>query len=86
MEKASVLYTLQQGGTTITLPPNITLPNPADIVVFNNANLATAVRSALRITKGYPILKGPIDDNEKDITDLTRLTASRKTIDDFDRT
>ena len=82
MEKASVLYTLQQGGTNITLPQGTILPNPADIVVFNNANLATAVRSALRITKGYPILKGPITD-QMDITDLTRLTATRKQIDDL---
>ena len=82
MEKASVLYTLQQGGTNITLPQGTILPNPADIVVFNNANLAAVVRSALRITKGYPILKGPITD-QMDITDLTRLTATRKQIDDL---
>ena len=82
MEKASVLYTLQQAGTNITLPGTITLPQQANIVVFNNANLAAAVRSALRITKGYPILKGPLADM-KDITDLTRLTATRKQIGDL---
>ena len=84
MEKASVLYTLQQANPSIviTLPDGIDLLNPADIVTFNNPDLAAAVRSALRITKGYPILEGPIAD-KKDITDLTRLTATRKNIDDL---
>ena len=84
MEKASVLYTLQQANPriVITLPDGIDLLNPADIVTFNNPDLAAAVRSALRITKGYPILEGPIAD-KKDITDLTRLTATRKNIDDL---
>ena len=79
MEKASVLYTLQQGGTNITLPQGTTLLNPADIVRFNNIDLAAAVRSALRITKGYPILLT----GEKGIDTLTRLTATRKQIDDL---
>ena len=84
MEKASVLYTLLQANPRIdiTLPDGIDLLNPDDIVTFNNPDLAAAVRSALRITKGYPILKGPIAD-KKDITDLTRLTATRKGIVDL---
>ena len=84
MEKASVLYTLQQANPSIviTLPTGIDLLDPADIVIFSNPDLATAVRSTLRITKGYPILKGPIAD-KKDITDLTRLTATRKNISDL---
>ena len=67
-----MLYTLQQANPSISivLPLAFFFRIRTDIVEFNNANLATAVRSALRITKGYPILKGPIDDNEKDITDL----------------
>ena len=81
MEKASVLYTLKQGSppTTITLPDGIELPNLRDIVRFEDLNLAAAVRTALRITKGYPILKGPIE-NQKDITDLTRLTITHRRI------
>ena len=75
-EKAAVLYKLQQSGTTITLPQGITLPTTADIVVFNNTALETAVRSALRITTGYPILTS-------EITELTNLTATRKQIDDL---
>ena len=84
MEKASVLYTLLQANPSIviTLPTDIDLLNPADIVTFNNPDLAAAVRSALRITKGYPILEVPIAD-KKDITDLTRLTATRKGIVDL---
>ena len=46
---------------------------------FEDLNLAAAVRTALRITKGYPILKGPIAD-QKDITDLTRLTITHRRI------
>ena len=78
---AAVLYRLRQGTppTTIT---GVTVPTTADIVAFTNANLETAVRSALRITKGHPILKGPITD-QMDITDLTRLTATRKGIVDL---
>ena len=75
-EKAAVLYKLQQGGTTITLPQGITLPTATDIVVFNNAALEAAVRSALRITTGYPIVTSKI-------TDLTSLTATYKNIDDL---
>ena len=75
-QKAAVLYKLQQGGTTITLPQGITLPTAADIVVFNNPALEAAVRSALRISTGYPILASKI-------TDLTNLTATYKKIDDL---
>ena len=75
-ERASVLYKLEQGGTTVTLPQGITLPTAADIVVFNNAALETAVRSALRIATGYPILTSKI-------IELTSLTATRKQIDDL---
>ena len=75
-EKAEVLYKLQQVGTILTLPTGITLPAQANIVVFNNADLEAAVRSALRIATGYPILKTKI-------TELTRLTATRKEIDDL---
>ena len=55
-EKAEVLYKLDQVGTNITLPTGVTLPAQAEIVVFNNAALEAAVRSALRISKGYPVL------------------------------
>ena len=79
MEKASVLYALEQGGTSITLSQGITLPNLANIVRFNNADLAAAVRSALRIPKGYPILLT----GEEGIGTLERLTATRKQIDDL---
>ena len=75
-EKAEVLYKLDQGGTNITLPAGVTLPAQADIVVFNNAGLEAAVRSALRISKGYPVLNAKI-------TELTRLTATRKEVDDL---
>ena len=71
MEKASVLYALEQAGTNITLPDGIDLPNLANIVRFNNIDLAAAVRTALRITKGYPILTT----GDKAINTLTRLTA-----------
>ena len=75
-QKAMVLYKLEQVGTNITLPTGITLPTQVDIVVFNNADLEAAVRSALRISRGYPILKTKI-------TALTRLTATRKEIADL---
>ena len=75
-EKASVLYKLRQGGTTIT---GVTLPPVADIVVFNNVDLEAAVRSALRLPRGYPILIT----GEKRIDTLTRLTATRKEIADL---
>ena len=75
-EKAEVLYKLQQSGTTITLPTGITLPAQANIVVFNNADLEAAVRSALRISRGYPVLNAKI-------MELTRLTATRKELDDL---
>ncbi len=71
---ADVLYKLEQGGTTVVLPPGIRLPTNA--VVFNNTALEASVRSALRISTGYPIYP------EK-ITDLIRLTATRKGIDDL---
>ena len=73
-----VLYRLRPG-TTITPPTGMTVPDPADVVSFPNAALETAVRSALRISKGYPIL--PTD--EKGLDTLTRLTATRKNIDDL---
>ena len=76
MEKAAVLYKLEQAGTNITLPGSITLPTPTDIVVFDNAALETAVRSALRIRTGYPILTS-------NITGLTSLTATYKQVDDL---
>ena len=75
-EKASVLYKLRQGGTAIT---GVTLPPVADIVVFNNVDLETAVRSALRLPRGYPILIT----GEKRIDTLTRLTVTRKEIADL---
>ena len=75
-EKAEVLYKLLQGGTRITFPAGITLPVLTNIVVFNNTALETAVRSALRISRGYPILKTKI-------TELERLTATRKEIADL---
>ena len=76
MAKAAVLYKLEQGGTTITLPQGIILPEATDIVVFNNTALEAAVRSALRISTGYPVLIS-------EITDLTSLTATNKQIDDL---
>ena len=77
MEKASVLYTLLQGSppTRITLP-GIDLPDLANIVRFEDLNLAAAVRTALRITKGYPILLT----GEKGIDKLTRLTITHRRI------
>ena len=74
---AEVLYKLRQGGTNITLPSSITLPTNA--VVFTNTDLEAAVRSALRISKGHPILPT----GEKGIGTLTRLTATRKEIADL---
>ena len=71
-----VLYRLAQGGTTITPPAGMTVPTLTDIVRFTNPDLETAVRSALRILRGYPILKTKI-------TELTRLTVTRKNIDDL---
>ena len=70
---AEVLYRLKQGGTTIT---GVTVPETTDLVAFTNASLEAAVRSALRIATGYPVLKTKI-------TELTRLTATRKGIDDL---
>ena len=75
-EKVEVLYKLLQGGTTITVNPDITLPVLTNIVKFNNADLEAAVRSALRISRGYPV-------SEAKITELTRLTTTRKEIDDL---
>ena len=71
-----VLYRLAQGGTNITPPAGMTVPTLTDIVRFTNPDLETAVRSALRISRGYPILKTKI-------TELTRLTVTRKNIDDL---
>ena len=78
LEKVSVLYTLLQVNPSIeiTLPDGIELPNTENIVTFEDLNLAAAVRSTLRITRGYPILKSKI-------TELTRLTATGKEIDDL---
>ena len=75
-EKAEVLYKLLQGGTRITFPAGITPPVLTNIVEFKNADLEAAVRSALRISRGYPILKTKI-------TELKRLTATRKEIADL---
>ena len=70
-----VLYLLVQGGTNnITPPAGMTIPT--NVVRFANTALETAVRSALRITTGYPILPSKI-------TELTRLTATRKAIADL---
>ena len=78
---AKVLYPLLQAGTAI-LPVSLMVPTTADIVVFENAALETAVRTALRLPKGYPVFKtGP--DPIKGIDDLTSLTATRKAIDDL---
>ena len=75
---AEVLYRLRPQ-TTITLPPGMTVPEPSEVVVFANTALETAVRSALGITRGHPIL--PTGDDGLDT--LTRLTATRKDIDDL---
>ena len=72
-----VLYKLKQGGTEIHLSPGITIPT--NVVRFTNTDLEAAVRSALRISKGYPILPT----GEKGIGTLTRLTATRKEIADL---
>ena len=58
-----VLFRLKQGGTTIT---GVTIP---DAVVFTDAALETAVRSALRLTAVEPILP-------HDLAGLTNLSAS----------
>ena len=78
-EKASVLYKLVQDNPSIiiTLPVDVELPT--DVVVFENDALETAVRSALRISKGYPIRTT----GEKGLDTLTRLTATHKEIDDL---
>ena len=75
-EKVEVLYKLLQGGTRITVSAGITLPVLTNIVAFNNADLEAAVRSALRISRGYPV-------SEAKITELKRLTATRKEIADL---
>ena len=75
-EKVEVLYKLLQGGTRITVSAGITLPVLTNIVAFNNADLEAAVRSALRISRGYPV-------SEAKITELTRLTVTRKEIADL---
>ena len=64
---AAVLYSLQQGGTTIT---GVTVPASVD---FPDTALATALRSALRLAADALI---PSDD----LAALTRLTASNKGI------
>ena len=82
-EKVSVLYTLLQANLNInnlTLPQDVEPPILDNIVEFNNPNLAAAVRSALRITKGYPVMTTT---GGKAINTLTRLTATRKEIDDL---
>ena len=61
-----VLYSLQQGGTTIT---GVTIPSA---VVFPDTALDTAVRSALRIAAGETIFP------KRACSMLTRLTAARK--------
>ena len=70
-----VLYLLVQGGTNNITPP-VGMTIPTNVVRFANTALETAVRSALRITTGYPILPSKI-------TELTRLTATRKAIADL---
>ena len=62
-----VLYSLQQGGTTIT---GVTIPSA---VVFTDTALDTVVRSALRIAAGDIIFPDVL-------AALTRLTAARKGI------
>ena len=66
----AVLYSLQQGGTTIE---GVTAPASVD---FPDAALAAALRSALRLAEDAAI---PSDD----LADLTRLTASNKGIVDL---
>ena len=73
-----VLYRLRPG-TSITPPAGMTVPDQAGVVTFPNAALETAVRSALRISTGYPILPT----GEKGLNTLLRLTATRKEIDDL---
>ena len=67
---AKVLYRLQQGGTNITLPPGTTIPAAVE---FTDANLESAVKRALQIATADPILL-------TDITRLTRLTITRRSI------
>ena len=67
---AAVLYSLQQGGTTITgvtVPASVTIPDAA---------LATVIRNALSLTVDAPI---PSDR----LAALTRLTASNQGIADL---
>ena len=72
---AVVLYRLRPQ-TTIT---GVTVPEPSTVVAFTNPALEAAVRTALRIPRGHPIL--PTGDNGLDT--LTRLTATRKNIDNL---
>ena len=71
-----VLYKLVQGGTNV-LPSSLTIPT--DAIAFGNTTLETAVRSALGIPKGHPILPT----GEKGLDTLTRVAATRKEIDDL---
>ena len=74
-QKVSVLYTLLQANLNInnlTLPQDVDPPILVNIVEFNNPNLAAAVRTALRITKGYPVMTT----GEKGLDTLERLTVT----------
>ena len=74
---AEVLYRLEQGGTNVTVPSSLMIPT--NVVAFRNTALETAVRSALGVLKGYPVLPT----GEEGLDTLTRLTATRKEIADL---
>ena len=74
---AVVLYRLRPK-TRIT---GVTVPDPSTVVAFTNAALEAAVRTALRIPRGHPILPT----GEKGLDTLPRLTATRKGHRQFDR-
>ena len=61
-----VLYTLRPLAT-ITPPTGMTIPEPGDVVSFPNTALETAVRSALRLSRGHPVLPS----GEKGLDTLT---------------
>ena len=70
VENPEILFRLKQAGTRIT---GVAVP---DSVVFADANLEAAVRSAARVSSNLPL-------TAEKMRTLTRLTATRKGISDL---